>query len=45
MLAKGVPDENLCEIIYFPTFRCFIVLPVLPNTNWTLVQCLTFFAA
>ena len=26
MLAKAVPDEKLCEIIYFPTFRCFIVL-------------------
>ena len=26
MLVKAVPDEKLCELMYFPTFRCFIVL-------------------
>ena len=31
MLAKVIPGEKLCELIYFPTFRCLIMLPVLLN--------------
>ena len=37
MLVKAIPDEKLCELVYFTNFQCYIVLPVLLNKNPTLV--------